>query len=399
MLGPAVAEGQAASKPLCFDPWHARARMRPGASTRALLVAALALASTSARPQGAAAAKAEDPVAAEIARWNAVLSSVPAEAGGAAGAIWDDARKSAGTVLARADQALRDGRRLLAIQRLAAAREVAGAARYVVSREAPVRNELARFEAEWRAAGERLGKELQKPEPGALSSLAPAALRAIGEASLPQVKVYYEASVEYGRATVFDSGLYYIGSAFAQSELPGVLAGLSDGAKPLPAPPLRALEPELAALESEILAAYRPPASLDRHADFIRASSAVKEARELDALGLRYGALLRYLQAVQRFAPVRAGAAQASGASAFERRVAEHDERLRSSGRDDSIGRLFLETAQALAGPGEGRDPALANAIVENVLPRYFAALEPAPAPAPRPAARATVTLVRWPYT
>jgi hypothetical protein len=386
--------------------------MRFAASSRALLVAAAAaLASASARPQDPAPAKPQDPVAAEIARWSTFLASVPA-ASGEGGAIWDDARKTAGPVLARADQALRDGRRLLAIQRLAAAREVAGAARYVVSREAPVRSELVRFEAEWRAVGERLGKELEAPAPGALSSLAPAALRAIGEASLPQVKVYYEASLEYGRATVFDSGLYYIGSALAQRELPGLLASFSDGAEPLSAPPLRSLEPELEALESQILAAYRPPASIDRHVDFIRASSAVKEARELDALGLRYGALLRYLQGLQRFAPVRTatGAQSASSAdgvaagpapdtAAFERRLAEYDERLRSAARDHTIGRLFLETAQALAGPGEGSDPALARAIVDTVLPRYFAALEPAPAAAPRQAARATVTLVRWPYT
>jgi hypothetical protein len=212
------------------------------------------------------------------------------------------------------------------------------------------------------------------------------------------VKVYYEASLEYGRATVFDSGLYYIGSALAQRELPGLLASFADGSQPLPAPPLRSLEPELAALESEILAAYRPPASIDRHVDFIRASSAVKEARELDALGLRYGALLRYLQGVQRFAPVRAGAA-APDASSFERRLAEADARLGATERDHSIGRLFLQTAQALAGPGDGSDPALARAIVDSVLPRYFAALEPAPASPPRQAARATVTLVRWPYT
>jgi len=33
------------------------------------------------------------------------------------------------------------------------------------------------------------------------------------------------------------------------------------------------------------------------------------------------------------------------------------------------------------------------------VLPRYFAALEPAIPEAPKTAPRATVTLVRWPYT
>jgi hypothetical protein len=261
-----------------------------------------------------------------------------------------------------------------------------------------------RFESEWRAVGERLGAALERPAPESLRGVAPAALRAIGEAALPQVRSYYDASLDYGRATAFDSGLYYMGSAIAQHELKALLASLS-AATAAPAPPLRPLEPELARLEAEILAAYRPPASIDRHADFIRASAALKEARELDALGLRHGALLRYLQGVQRFEPVRgADAAGGSGAepepaATRARGIAAHDARLRSDPRDHTIGRLFLETAQALAGPGEGADPAVARAIVDSVLPRYFAALEP-PEPLPaRPQPRATVTLVRWPYT
>jgi hypothetical protein len=62
-------------------------------------------------------------------------------------------------------------------------------------------------------------------------------------------------------------------------------------------------------------------------------------------------------------------------------------------GVDPSLARLFLETAES-----EGAGP-IASAIVADVLPRYFAALEPARALPPRPAPRATVTLVRWPYT
>ena len=58
---------------------------------------------------------------------------------------------------------------------------------------------------------------------------------------------------------------------------------------------------------------------------------------------------------------------------------------------DHSLGRIFLEAAQA--------EPALAPAIAGDVLPRYFAALEPARPRPPQPAPRATVTLVRWPYT
>ena len=38
-------------------------------------------------------------------------------------------------------------------------------------------------------------------------------------------------------------------------------------------------------IEDELLAAYRPPTSIDSHPIFIRASALLKEARELDAAG------------------------------------------------------------------------------------------------------------------
>jgi hypothetical protein len=357
--------------------------------------------------QAGATAAASDRLSREIASWKAFL----AEAKGT-GPLWDDVRKSGSPVLARAEQALSDGRQLLAIQRLAAARELLAAARYVFSRSGAERSDAAAFEAEWRRVGEQLGPELGKPAADSLADVGPAALRAIGEAALPQVRVYYEASLDYGRSTVFDSGLFYMGSALAQRELRGLVRELAQEGRARQ-PSLRSLEPELRALESEILAAYKPPASIDRHVDFIRASAAVKEARELDALGLRHGALLRYLQAVMRFAPVKAAAvppataepppspghAPAPADAELGHRLAAAEARLRSQEIDHTIGQLFLETAQALAAPGEGADPAAARTIAEAVLPRYFAALEPAPPLAPVPQPRATVTLVRWPYT
>jgi len=43
-------------------------------------------------------------------------------------------------------------------------------------------------------------------------------VRALAEAAQPQVKVYYEASLDYGRSTTPESGLYYIGTAQAARE-------------------------------------------------------------------------------------------------------------------------------------------------------------------------------------
>jgi hypothetical protein len=80
------------------------------------------------------------------------------------------------------------------------------------------------------------------------------------------------------------------------------------------------------------------------------------------------------------------------------RRLGEETARP-APGGDDSYRQLFLEAAAAdLASPASGERPLRAAAVLDDVLPRYAAALQPASAPAPVRAALA-VTLVRWPYT
>lgn len=307
-----------------------------------------------------AADQGRDPLAAEIERWSAFLESRPAQ---------DRLRQETGPVIARAGEALAQGKRLLALQRLAAARADLAVAHYLGGRPAEQRKDLAAFEAEWA----RLGSELKQDASAKLEDLHPAAARALAEAALPQARNYYEASLEYGRNTMPDQGLYYLGVAQAQREVVDLLAKVSvpDSRRE---PPLRSLEPELDALESEMLAAYKPPVSIERHGEFIAASSTLKEARELDEAGLRHGALLRYLQAAIQFEPLRGSPSPPADLAALETRLSQGDV-------DHSIGRLLLESGQGQA------------------LPRYFAALEPARPREPGPAPRVTVTLVRWPYT
>jgi len=112
-----------------------------GRSRRSLIAGALLLATSAAPLQRARAA---DPLADEIARWSAFLRDTKDE-----GDVWRDVQQSATPALARAEQSLRDGRRLLALQRLAAARESLAAAAYVVSRPPEQRKDGASFEAEW----------------------------------------------------------------------------------------------------------------------------------------------------------------------------------------------------------------------------------------------------------
>lgn len=338
----------------------------------------------------------DDPLAKELARWSTLVKSSPAT-----DEMWTQTRDASAPILTRAEEALRDGRRLLALQRLAAVRAGLSAFTFIEEHGAEERKSAAVFEAEWERMGQVLKADLAPLFATALDGVRPAAVRALGEAALPQVRAYYEASLEYGRNTQPEVGLYYIGSARAQREFAALCRSLSVPTGVAP-PPLRALGPELDALEGEILAAYRPPASIDRHQEFILASSLLKEARELDAAGLRYGALLRLLQASQRFGPVRAAAATKPAPTLDELRtaLAALEKRMASEAIDHSLGRLLVEMVESDLAPNPGTPTPNSVALVSDVLPRYLAALEPARAPRPKPPAQAvTVTLVRWPYT
>jgi hypothetical protein len=340
-------------------------------------------------PAPGPAGQAADPLAAEIGRWSKFVSTHPSK-----DENWEQIESVVTPVLSSAEKALADGRRLLALQNLARARTLLAATVYVGEHPAERKDEAA-FEAEWKRMGAELRADLGATPPGALEGLKPAAVRGLAEAALPQVRIYYDASLEYGRSTMPDAGLFYLGSARAQREFVAFCRTLSLPSPPR-APALRPLAPDLDGLEAKLLSAYRPPASIDRHAEFIAASAALKEARELDAAGLRYGALVRYLQAALRVAPLL----PPGSAPAAAETLAGFENRLAGAALDHSIGRIFLESAQAdlAANPPPAR-AASAEAIAAEALPRYFAALEPAaPGPA-RPAPAVTVTLVRWPYT
>jgi hypothetical protein len=327
----------------------------------------------------AGTAQSRDPLTAEIERSSALLAKSPAQI-----------RQPNEPVLAKAEEDLRQGRRQLALLRLANLRGNLAAATYRNGITAEQRNDMARMDAEWARMGSTLREELGALSPGSTFDGAPAVARALGEAARAQVRGYYDASLDYAHNTMPDQGYYYLGSAEGQRELAAfcrTVAAPSD----LRPPALRSIGPELRSLEADMLAVYKPPLSVNHHGEFIGASSTLKEARELDAAGLYHGALLRYLQAAQIFAPLRQPPLPTLTADALNRKLQEQAARLSAGGTDHSLGQLFLEMAQS--------EPASAPVIATDVLPRYFAALEPAPPEAPQPKPEVTVTLVRWPYT
>ena len=314
------------------------------------------------------------------------------------GQTWRQVADGSRGVLASADSALARGDRELALQRLAEVWADLEGARFLLRHDAGERGDMRAFEAEWKRQGATLEAPRGGPAAHALECMAPAAVRAQAEAALPQARIYYDASLDYARSTSPAAGLFYLGTARGQREFVELCRTLAERS-PRRAPPVRPLHGELEALEDALLAAYRPPASIDLHPRFIEASSALKEARELDEAGLHYGALLRYLLAVQLASRVR-GAPPSVAAAELAGRLKALRARMTRGDIDHSIGMTFLESAEedfASAAPESAH--ATASAIVTDVLPRYFDALASARPETARPAAEIAVTLVRWPYT
>jgi hypothetical protein len=337
-----------------------------------------------------------DRLAAEISRWSSILERDTRTDD----PLWLDAKKSAATTLAQAREALTSGLRLAALERFAQAQQTLSAALYVNERPRAERQDLAAFEAEWKRVGLAL-QDVVSPQGRAIDSAAtvrPAVARALAELAVTQAHDFYAASLEYGRNTEPQFGLFYLGAAQAQRRFVDFVRETSETSRSRP-PALRSVASEVDALQKELLAAYRPPASIDRHPEFITASAGLKEAREQDKAGHRYAALLRYLQSAQRVAMIRA--TESSDAAEVKRRLDETAKRLIAANVDHTIGQLFIERARsALASDNaaSGGLPA-ARAIAFDVLPRYFAALEPARPVTPAPQPQITVTLVRWPFT
>jgi hypothetical protein len=368
-------------------------RVRPFAWIVLALVLGPAAVSRTSRAAAPPAAETPDVLAAELARWSAFVAGNTATDD-----MWKQVKDATTPGLARVQQALGAGRRLLALLRLTSVRENLYASVYLAGRTAEQRRDPAAFEGEFRRMGEVLKDDLSGSRPRDLDTLRPVALRAMAETAASKTAIYYHASLDYGRSTTPDSGLYYLGAAEAQRDFIALARRLSVSSGP-PPPPVRSLDAGLDALQAEVLAAYRPPASVEKHPEFIGISSAIKESRELAAAGSPYGALLRYLQAAIRFGAVRAPA-PALEAAAITTRLHTLEARLDTQGVDHSIGRLILEAAQADLEEHASDGAAVTAAVVAtDVLPRYFAALDPSPARPPAEVPKVTVTLVRWPYT
>lgn len=341
---------------------------------------------------GSLAAQPTDPLVAEITRW---LSAV--EKNAATGPLWDQVKPGAEGALRQALVAAEAGRSSYALERLSAARALLVAAIYVNDRPANVRKDVTAFESEWRRLGTALGSALTPPAANTFGGMSSSATRALAEVAALQIKVNYDAGLEYGRATDADSGLFYLGAAQALQEFVAFAQKLPGRSQESPA--LRAIKPETDALERRLLSLYQPPASIDRHPEFISASAALKESRELLAAGLHHGAWFKFLQATHRTALLQPPAVPA--VDVLRARLAATDAELRALAGDHTIARVFLDRAAIeLEKPAPDAAGLLATTVIlDVVVPAYRAALASAPVIATPVEPKVTVRLVRWPFT
>jgi hypothetical protein len=323
-----------------------------------------------------------DPLASEIARWKKFI-----ETNASTSEDWKDIREGSEPLLQRAEKALAAGHRNFALHLLFFVHSNLSAEKY---RNHPPGNSknLSDLEKEWM----KKGAELQSAAKRTNFKQIPASVRAIAEASLSEVKPLYDSSLEYGKSTAAEYGFFYLGSSQARLELARLLLTMQASKSPK-LPDLPGLANEIDATEDAILAEYKPPASIEHHPAFIRASGMLKQAHELYAAGMHYGALYKILDARSQLSKIT-DAGQSITAEETKKRAAEISARLNQNKVDHSIALIFLEFA--LEEPHDGEK---AHAIFKNVLPRYFSGLQPPKSKKQKESFVATVTLVRWPFT
>jgi hypothetical protein len=357
------------------------------------------------RHQTPAPAQIEPQARAEVARLQRVLGAKPAQ-----DPVWRDARPRLEAGLAQAREALAAGRLYLGLEELGQVRSSLRGLETAVEARRAAQGGLPGFTLVWMKTSAELSARDREARGRAWTGT-PLAIRALAETAEGQTMPLLAASRAYAGVTSPGAGFYYLGEAKAAAEQAEFCHALRNP-RPVAPFPLRSLLAELRGLQERTTAAFRPPRSIRLHGRFIRLNATLKLAFELDAARLYAGAMYQYLDAAEQLDlldPAAVPAAEAISQEGAPRpglpgAIAAMRSRLSRLPQDGSLAELFLERAEAVVDPRRGAAPSLeaqrtAAAIVERVLPLYFAALQPA---APRPQVTGkplTVTLLRWPYT
>jgi len=344
-----------------------------------------------------AAQSANDRIATEISRLQQSLQTQP---------ITDPdlapVASSASQNLADAGAALKSGKLYLSLEKLLLAEDLLDGARFPLEKSAAVESGYPAFEAEWKTASQRVSS-LNRESLARDSSRAPVVLRALIETAIARTVPLLDGGRGFASSTKPADGLLYVGQAQGEAAFASFASSLfleRTGTRF----PLRSFLPELQALQRKTNEAFKPPRSVELHQRFIALNSALKLAQELDAQKSYAGALYQYLEATRHFAMLDAPPVEAAKQDGLKGQIAVTQRKLYSSGQDNSIGVLFLERAASQINHADASSPSAdewrsAKVVLEQVIPTYLAALQPAARLPQSNAKTVQLTLVRWPYT
>jgi hypothetical protein len=339
----------------------------------------------------AAAQPQPDPISREAHRVSALLKQVKDD-----DPDWKDTKPQITAYLEQAQSNAAAGRNFRALEVLAEAEGLFIATNSMTESKKAGPPDIPRFETAWRAAGKEITAFNENAQQQQWHDL-PNAVRAIAESNQGKTTTLLNASRAYASVTDPQYGFYYLGQAQAAAAISRFAAGLPLHSRLKP-PPLRSVLPELQKLQNEVLAAFQPPRSIEKHPEFIRLNATLKLANELDQAKLYAGALYQYLAATELFAVMEAPEPDGATQEELKARIAKAQNGV-GTARDDSIAQIFLERADAfIATPGQNTWKRTA-AIADKVLPAYAAYLQAAPAVANATGRTINLTLVRWPYT
>jgi hypothetical protein len=298
--------------------------------------------------------------------------------------------------LRNADQCLQGGWPACALRDLSLARDAMAsfAATNVDARS----DTLEAFDAEWKRVKEELFAKSPAPLPDSLS----AERRALAESSRSQSREYFDASRDYALATTLRDGRLYLSLARTHAAFVEFVSALPPK-EARPEPQVRALAQDLDDLEQRLMRAYRAKPASEDQTPYTVVSASLKSARELNETGASMGALQQYLEAVLSFGLLQARTPDAAALDALQ---AAHDsfaERFEDDEIDHGIGRMYFELAEREWARQRTRPEATAartvQVVLAEVLPRYFAAIDPAREVGAPVTPSVVVTMVRWPYT
>ncbi len=290
----------------------------------------------------------------------------------------------------------------LGLESLGRAADLMGGIR-ALNDQASLANEgLPAFESAWGAASQRL-TELDKKAHERPWATTAVAVRALSEAAQGRSIPLLEGARGFAIAKGPAEGLFYMGQAEGEAEFARFCATLNLPAKKGKLP-LRSYVPELQALQAKANAAFQPPKSIDLHPRFIALNSTIKLAQELDATRFYAGALYQYLEAIRHYGMLDTPPLDDASQSRLKEDLAAAQKKLASSPNDDSIAQIFLQRAKNQTSHADGTASSAdewrsARVILDQVLPAYAAARQPASPLQKASGKTVEITLVRWPYT